>query len=937
VELAVFQVRDGSRPLNASQVEDINKFLRTSSTAALLRLMAIQLLTVQGAVADPSSLNVLKPAFQATANRWNAESSSEWREAVTDVWLFTCESLRQLLPKSESLLESDEDAVTFTEFIRAPLSGSPSLASRFMRRIVDISGNLELLSRTRDLITDIAQSNNASRLTLFTHLDTDLSVDDHTKLYIPRDLTVNSGSRRSANSMLRGPRPYRLVLLGNPGAGKSTLVENLCREPGPEGNGVVIFRCRDYLASGFSASIPDQLTKIVQRNYSLSDVSVDLLECCLLLGTITVIFDGLDEIINVQRRAEFVDCVERFVHQFPLSPILVTSRQNGYQQAPLSETLFEIGQLEDFTSEQMRTYAQRWFGLVGKSELVNSFLQESKSVKDIANNPLMLSLLCSVYRAHGAIPSNRFGVYEKCADLLFRRWDAHRQISQHEDLPDYGSRVIEQVALQFYMRGSTQAGIDERRIIRGISGYLAETYGVVDPEPRAKSFVDFCAGRAWLLAKLGTSDDTNTPIFGFTHRTFYEFFAAKAIVRTEERIEDVARHIIDAYAADASSVLPELLIQAKEESTEKGAARVFQSVCDARPPSDLLLRLMNTPLSRSSRRAGLDIVCSRWSERRTYIRLEEFESLIDLHRDPREQFIEDYVLSDSDVWLRSSFIQAWTAYALRLDRKRFSDSWVESVDPLIDAEKSRLEIELQSKSQRAHRPQFEPTQFEPAVHWLVSIGKLPASLLPVSSLLLVDTFGKSAPGAAFYAFLQSDRDDDVRTALANRLNTAWAEGVVAPRGAIKEIGSEIGDLALNLRPRQWSSAITDAAVGMAMLFEEANAPLAFMNRAITSLGIDIEALVKYRAYKKGRTRRPDDELGRSASRASGVVASWAKSWAVGNHNLTMRSVERPQKDLRASWPQPRAKLQGRASKVKRSEGLRKDADPRRGPRLDHGY
>src|SRR5829696_56708 len=127
-----------------------------------------------------------------------------------------------------------------------------------------------------------------------------------------------------------------------------------------------------------------------------------------------------------------------------------------------------------------------------------------------------------------------------------------------------------------------------------------DVFGVINPEDRARQFLTFCAGRAWLLVKLGTRTSTGVPLYGFTHRTFYEYFSAKAIVRSEERSENVAFHIVNIFEKDASSVLPELLIQAKEEVTERGASKVFESVCDMAARSDLILRLMNTTLPATS-------------------------------------------------------------------------------------------------------------------------------------------------------------------------------------------------------------------------------------------------------------------------------------------------------------------------------------------------
>jgi hypothetical protein len=46
----------------------------------------------------------------------------------------------------------------------------------------------------------------------------------------------------------------------------------------------------------------------------------------------------------------------------------------------------------------------------------------------------------------------------------------------------------------------------------------------------ADQFLEFCTGRAWILTDVGSR--SNEPIYGFSHRTFLEFFAAEYLVRT---------------------------------------------------------------------------------------------------------------------------------------------------------------------------------------------------------------------------------------------------------------------------------------------------------------------------------------------------------------------------------------------------------------------
>ena len=121
-------------------------------------------------------------------------------------------------------------------------------------------------------------------------------------------------------------------------------------------------------------------------------------------GSLLVIFDGLDELLDTARRRDVSDDVESFCTRFPAAPVLVTSRQIGYDQAPLDEDRFEQFRLAPFSDEEVVDYATKWFQAdpdlpTGqKRDRANAFIADSALVADLRTNPLMLALMCSIYR-----------------------------------------------------------------------------------------------------------------------------------------------------------------------------------------------------------------------------------------------------------------------------------------------------------------------------------------------------------------------------------------------------------------------------------------------------------------------------------------------------------------------------------------------------------
>src|SRR5262249_53084017 len=126
----------------------------------------------------------------------------------------------------------------------------------------------------------------------------------------------------------------------------------------------------------------------------------------LLDGSALVIFDGLDELVDTRRRNSVSDIVERFCSEYPLTKVLVTSRTIGYDEARLDERQFTRYHLQDFGDDAVRTYVQNLFRSDESSEKADpkTFIAESATVADLRRNPLMLGLMCILYRGEGSIP-----------------------------------------------------------------------------------------------------------------------------------------------------------------------------------------------------------------------------------------------------------------------------------------------------------------------------------------------------------------------------------------------------------------------------------------------------------------------------------------------------------------------------------------------------
>ncbi|HDZ19799.1 hypothetical protein LCGC14_0303940 [marine sediment metagenome] len=390
---------------------------------------------------------------------------------------------------------------------------------------------------------------------------------------------------------------YRAVVLGDPGGGKSTLVAKIASDAAanPEERLVggrqatpMLVVLRDYGTERKkdNCSIAQFIEKRSASTYQLVP-PVGALDYMLRQGRSLVIFDGMDELLETSDRREITGAIESFCRLYPTVPVIVTSRRVGYEQAPLDPELFEVFSLMEFDDSQVTAYVGNWFETsteVPNQELrtsVTRFMEESEIVSDLRKNPLMLALMCNLYRGQGYIPKNRPDVYEKCAMMLFERWDKSRGI--HVSLPfeEHIRPTVMFLAHWVYENPEAQEGVPESRLVEKAVEYLFPRR--FDDENRAehaaRDFIQFCKGRAWVFTDAGTTDDGEA-LYKFTHSTFLEYFTARYLARKNETADKLVETLLPRILRREWDVPAQLAFQIKSRDVEDAGDRMLRALLE---------------------------------------------------------------------------------------------------------------------------------------------------------------------------------------------------------------------------------------------------------------------------------------------------------------------------------------------------------------------
>lgn len=372
---------------------------------------------------------------------------------------------------------------------------------------------------------------------------------------------------------------HQLVLLGDPGGGKSTLTRRLAgvlasqavtNRDAAEATWlteliqvwgrwllpvrVVLSRWAQHLTAGSQGTAADLIDECVRLLGQTAEVRglKDHLLIRLTANptTVLILLDGLDEVADENRRATLLRAVKHFSERYTAVPLLITCRIRPWQAwtAAGSALPLPVFTIDKLNQESISAFVERWHReLVWAGRYSTAAAEAAQrrlltalgdrhrpDLADMARTPLLLTMMARVNYERG-LPDSSAELYEAYLRQLLWEWersklDGRGQLTNLQQLLNQPTPRVPTNDLELslcQLAFDVHASRGDRDTVDLDESKLRKALERIHPGDRreraawAVEVLDLIHERSGLLRSVDAST------FQFTHRTFQEYLAAR--------------------------------------------------------------------------------------------------------------------------------------------------------------------------------------------------------------------------------------------------------------------------------------------------------------------------------------------------------------------------------------------------------------------------
>jgi hypothetical protein len=337
-----------------------------------------------------------------------------------------------------------------------------------------------------------------------------------------------------------------LMVLGQPGAGKSTFLKRI---------GLEALKGKQKEFKNKCIPVFIELKEFITDNIDIKKAIVKDFEICgfpeaekftekaLEQGKLLILLDGLDE-VPTDNQAQVIGQIQNFVDQHDKNRFICSCRTAVYRH---NFKRFSDVEMAEFDDDQIKQFIYNWFQSdldyrLGTAEIFYSLLEkeENKAAKELAQTPLLLTFLCLVYSRSQNLPKNRAVLYKDALNILLKEWAAEKRVRQDVLYQDF-SIELEQIMLsEIAYTGfeSDRLFFSGREIVEQIKTFLQQNLNA-PKHLDGEKILDTIAQQQGILVERATD------VYSFSHLTLQEYLTAQYIADNNQIEQLVNEHLTD--------------------------------------------------------------------------------------------------------------------------------------------------------------------------------------------------------------------------------------------------------------------------------------------------------------------------------------------------------------------------------------------------------
>ena len=374
-----------------------------------------------------------------------------------------------------------------------------------------------------------------------------LSIQDLEKVY-------RQGNARKFNSQdsqkqlgieVANKKQY-LMVLGGPGAGKSTFLRKMGLEALKVKKGGFKHSCIPVFI---------ELKRFTSSEINIEKFIIEEFRICnfpdpekftakaLEQGKLLILLDGLDEVPS-QNLNETINQIQNFVDKYDQNRFIASCRTAAYRG---NFRRFSDVAMADFDDEQIQQFINNWFQKEEDKQAKTDdkcweLLQkpENQAAKELAHTPLLLTFLCLVYDRSQNFPNNRSVLYKNALRILLEEWAAEKRILRDEIYQGLHTELEEVLLSKIAYTGfaSNRLFFSQSEIVDQIKTFL-------EGNLKAPQHLNGEAVLNAIAIQQGILVQRARDVFSFSHLTLQEYLTAQYIYDNRLVEKLVTEHLPD--------------------------------------------------------------------------------------------------------------------------------------------------------------------------------------------------------------------------------------------------------------------------------------------------------------------------------------------------------------------------------------------------------